>query len=113
VSEMVSIQLVFSTADIERHVFYGPSHQEQGAEAADMTLDAQIDEHLQEQYEQKTLDHETPDSWFHNRDEVVAFARWYWQGTYNAIGTTGEILDYFEKPWLFNEEYAGYKHETH
>jgi hypothetical protein len=24
----------------------------------------------------------------------------------------GEILDYFEKPWKFEEEYAGYKAEN-
>ncbi len=47
-----------------------------------------------------------------DRDEVVAFARWFWEGAYNSIGTTGEILDYFEKPWKFDEEYKIYKEDT-
>ena len=49
--------------------------------------------------------------WYEDRDEVVSFARYFWEGTYNAIGTTGEILDYFEKPWHFDEEYALYKED--
>ena len=53
--------------------------------------------------------------WWTDHDEVVAFARWYWEGTFNVfgtVGTVGEILDYFEKPWKFNEEYEGYKEDT-
>ena len=50
--------------------------------------------------------------WYDDRGEVVAFARYFWEGTYNYIGTTGEILDYFEEPWRFNEDYALYKATT-
>ena len=50
--------------------------------------------------------------WYDDRDKVVAFARWFWEGTFNSIGTTGEILDYFEKPWKFDEEYRLYREET-
>ena len=56
-------------------------------------------------------DYDKP-KWYEDRDEVVAFARWFWEGTYNAIGTTGEILDYFEKPWKFTSEYTLYREET-
>jgi len=92
-------------------------------QAADATLDGQIAEHEQEKYEQRMRDEaampddtepdQEPPAWFHDPDETVAFARWYWDGAHSIRGTAGEILDYFEKPWLFNEEYAGYKHETH
>ncbi len=55
----------------------------------------------------------TPDlKWYDDRDEVVAFARWYWEGAYSIRGTVGEILDYFEKPWKFDEEYKTYKEDT-
>lgn len=49
--------------------------------------------------------------WYDDRTEVVRFARWFWAGTFNYTGTTGEILDYFEEPWKFNKEYALYKEE--
>ena len=55
---------------------------------------------------------DTTSEWYEDRDEVVAFARWFWEGTYNLIGTTGEILDYFEKPWKFTPEYLDYKKDT-
>jgi hypothetical protein len=51
-------------------------------------------------------------AWWHDVDEAVAFARWYWQGALNFIGSAGEILDFFEKPWKFDEEYQGYKHRN-
>ncbi len=56
-------------------------------------------------------DYDKP-QWYEDRDEVVAFARWFWEGTYNYIGTTGEILDYFEKPWKFTSEYTLYREES-
>lgn len=53
----------------------------------------------------------SPLKWYEDRDETVAFARYFWQGTFNAIGTTGEILDYFEEPWLFDKDYKDYKED--
>ncbi len=120
-------------------------------QAADMTLDGQIAEYGQEKDEQRMRNEAKPPDegaviaswvtqmmdtptkanpyvdgphWYDDPDETVAFARWYWDGSLNARGAAGEILDYFEKPWKFNEEYAGYKagrllnplgnkHETH
>ncbi len=55
-------------------------------------------------------DHDRP-KWYEDRDEVVSFARWFWAGTYNAIGTTGEILDYFEKPWKWDSEHKDWVDE--
>ena len=82
------------------------------AEQEDMRLDAQIAELMEARSANLPPEDEAPDPeppplhpWYEDRDEVVLFARWYWAGTFNAIGATGEILDYFEKPWLFNEEY--------
>lgn len=84
--------------------------------AADAMLDGQI----AELYAECRLPEMSPDleeafapKWFDDPDECVAFARWYWKGALNFIGSAREILDYFEKPWLFNEEYAEYSHETH
>jgi hypothetical protein len=87
----------------------------QMAEQEDMRLDAQIADLMEARY----YPEEAPDPdppplhpWYEDIDECVAFARWYWQGTFNYIGTAGEILDFFEKPWHFDEEYAGYKAEN-
>jgi hypothetical protein len=49
--------------------------------------------------------------WSDDRDEVVSFVRWFWAGTFNYIGTTGEVIDCFEKPWHWDEEYAAYKED--
>ena len=43
--------------------------------------------------------------WYEDRDELVSFVRWFWEGTYSNIGTTREIIDCFEKPWHFDKEY--------
>ena len=56
-------------------------------------------------------DYDRP-KWYEDRDEVVAFARWFWEGAYSVRGTVGEILDYFEKPWHWTEEYKTYKEDT-
>ncbi len=87
------------------------------AEQEDMRLDAQIDEWY---FERKPANlpplEEAPDPepppWYEDIDECVTFARWYWKGALNFIGSAGEILDFFEKPWHFDEEYAGYKAEN-
>jgi hypothetical protein len=85
------------------------------AEQEDMRLDGQIAELMEARADTGNLpdppeeapDPEPPEDphWWDDPDEVVAFARWYWQGALNFIGSAGEILDYFEKPWHFDEEY--------
>lgn len=76
----------------------------QMAEQDDMRLDAQIAEMYAEQTH-----------WYDDPDEVVAFARWYWEGAHGIRGEFANLLDYFEKPWKWTPEYAGYKadHEAH
>lgn len=46
--------------------------------------------------------------WYDDRDEVVDFARWFWEGAWSIRGTVGEILDYFEKPWKWEPEHKDY-----
>jgi len=49
-------------------------------------------------------------NWYNDIDEVVAFARWYWQGPLlSPRGVAGEIIDYFEQPWHFTPEYEAWK----
>jgi hypothetical protein len=48
--------------------------------------------------------------WYLDHDEVVAFARWYWQGSCYGCWKS-DILDFFEKPWKWTPEYMGYKEE--
>ncbi len=55
-------------------------------------------------------DYDKP-KWYEDRDKVVAFARWFWEGTHSIRGTVGEILDYFEEPWKFDDEYRDYQEE--
>ncbi len=83
-------------------------------QAADATLDAQIAELMEARYgnlpdppEDEAPDPDPPPlhPWYEDSSECVTFARWYWDGTLNAIGTAGEILDFFEKPWKFDPEY--------
>ena len=91
----------------------------QEAYAADMALDARIDAYYDEHHKpvnqpdplDAAPDPEPPPQylWYEDIDECVAFARWYWQGTFNYIGSAREILDFFEKPWKFEEEYGWYK----
>ncbi len=55
----------------------------------------------------------TTHPWYEDVGECVAFARWYWAGPqYAARSVVGEILDFFEKPWKWTPEYAGYKAEN-
>ena len=49
--------------------------------------------------------------WYDDRDELVGFIHWYWDGMFNAIGTTGEIIDCVEKPWHYDKEYLWYKED--
>jgi hypothetical protein len=50
--------------------------------------------------------------WWTDHDEVLAFARWYWDGAaHYPTCPAREILDYFEKPWKWSPEYEGYKEE--
>ena len=91
----------------------------QEAYAADMALDAQIDDWYDanrkpvNQPPEETPAPEPPPlhPWHEDIGECVAFARWYWEGAWSIRGTVGEILDFFEKPWHFEEEYQGYKEE--
>ncbi len=46
--------------------------------------------------------------WYDDRDELVGFIHWYWEGMFNRTGTTREIIDCVEQPWLFDKEYAWY-----
>jgi hypothetical protein len=98
------------------------------AEQEDLRLNAQIDAYYEDRHQPKN--HPDPDwlsnpaifdviqthlgepHWYDDPDEVVDFARWYWVGAHSVRGVVGEILDYFEKPWKFKEEYAGYKAEN-
>ena len=51
--------------------------------------------------------------WWNDRDEVVAFARWYWSGpNFGVRGQTTEVIDYFEKPWKWTTEYTEWKGES-
>ncbi len=47
--------------------------------------------------------------WFDDLGEVLAFGRWYFDGSHVS---TADIFYYFEKPWKWNDEYAGYKKEV-
>lgn len=47
--------------------------------------------------------------WYDDPDEVVGFARWYFDVSY--IRVRNDLLDYFEKPWKWNDEYEGYKED--
>ena len=47
--------------------------------------------------------------WWMDHDEVVAFARWYWDGMYSKSGR--DIIDFFEKPWKWTPEYEGFLKE--
>ena len=49
--------------------------------------------------------------WYDDRDELVRFIHWYWDGMFNTVGTTREIIDCVLQPWLFNNEYAWYLEE--
>ncbi len=51
-------------------------------------------------------------NWYDDPDEVVAFARWYWEGTDWMRGTLGEVFDYFEEPWHFTDDYWIWKEDT-
>jgi len=44
--------------------------------------------------------------WSDDRDEVVAFARFYWLG---SLVSARELIDYFDKPWHWDNEYQGWK----
>lgn len=46
--------------------------------------------------------------WFEDPEEVVSFARWFFDG---ATARAGEVIDVFEKPWKWDEEYRGWKAE--
>ncbi len=43
-------------------------------------------------------------SWYDDPDEVAKFARWFFEG---ATARAGEVIDVFEKPWKWDEEYQG------
>jgi hypothetical protein len=87
-------------------------------QAADAMLESQIAEWCHERLglpvnrpdfeEHPDLD---PPTWFDDRDEVVAFARWYFDG-YSSVRIKLEIFALFASPWKWNEEYAGYKAEN-
>ena len=47
----------------------------------------------------------TETRWFEDPDEVVAFARWYYEGSRTHWR---EVVDLFEKPWKWEPEYRGY-----
>ncbi len=52
-------------------------------------------------------------NWYDDPEEVVAFARWYWAPPYlYSSGVVGEILDYFEEPWHFTDDYWIWKEDT-
>ena len=42
-------------------------------------------------------------------EEVVRFARWYFDGAQN-ISARG-VIDLFDQPWKFNDTYKGYKED--
>ncbi len=53
------------------------------------------------------------ENWYDDIGEVVAFARWYWAPPHlSPRGVVGEILDYFEDPRLFTEEWILWKDDT-
>ena len=47
--------------------------------------------------------------WFDDPDEVVAFARWYYDGT--SIARVSELIAFFEKPWKWEPEHRAYTAE--
>lgn len=54
----------------------------------------------------KVLSKWDEDAWWHDVDEIVAFAKWYLDGS----GETWRCaVDIFDEPWVFDEEYRGYK----
>ncbi len=51
--------------------------------------------------------------WWEDHSELIGFARWYWEGPNIGIRPpTTEVIDYFEKPWKYTEEYEGYKKDV-
>lgn len=44
--------------------------------------------------------------WFDDPDEVVAFARWFWDG--KTTGVVREVLAMFETPWKWEASYNVY-----
>jgi hypothetical protein len=49
-------------------------------------------------------------AWYADPEEVVAFARWYFDGA-RDISARG-VIDVFDKPWKWNEAYKGYKEDS-
>ncbi len=47
-------------------------------------------------------------AWWHDVDEIVAFVRWYLDG---SSETWRCAVDIFDEPWRFDEEYHGFKEE--
>ena len=46
-----------------------------------------------------------PGSWYDDIETIVAFVRWYLDGS----GETWRCAtDIFDTPWLYNDDYAGY-----
>lgn len=52
----------------------------------------------------------TEGDWYDDPDEVVAFIRWYYDGTPKAL--VSEVCDMFERPWEWNAAWSGYQKET-
>ena len=47
-------------------------------------------------------------NWWDDPDEVLAFAKWYFDVSHVA---TTHILHYFEKPWKWDEKHDGYEED--
>ena len=46
--------------------------------------------------------------WYDDRDELVGFINWYWEGMFGSLGVAGEIVDCVEKPWHWDQEHGWY-----
>ncbi len=53
-------------------------------------------------------DYDAP-HWYDDPDELVAFVRWYLDG---SAETWRAAVDIFDRPWLLNDEYATWKEES-
>ena len=48
---------------------------------------------------------DTKTLWYDDRDELVGFINWFWEGAFNTVGATREVIDCVLQPWLFDKEY--------
>jgi hypothetical protein len=49
-------------------------------------------------------------AWYSDPDELVRFARWYFDGARNI--TARGVIDLFDTPWKWNQTYKDWKKEN-